>query len=988
MNSKKAQQDASIMGTNNSSIVSKRAVERLYYPEPHFFRYFVKKPQRRSPLINRGYWLRMQAVEHAVCQFLQVPTDKTKVVINLGDPLPFHFLSKHSNICDNAIFIDVDYPDLIKKKYDMLSQTSPLQQSLTGIDLNPNTEHVTFKSDQYVAIACDLRELEKLESTLERAIDLPNSWLYFTAEVSVTYMDIDAANNLFKWASKFQNAKFCLLEQFLPDGPENPFSKTMLKHFEKIQTPLKSVYTYMSLEDHRQRFLEAGWRSASIQNLWDLWQDESFLTAKQRTDLDQVEPFDEWEEFALFASHYFLLLAENIDHPLEANPSVEQLLSLSTIRINSSYRENPKLLGRRRYGAAIPFSSDLVGLHGGFGLKTRMNSIDFYTLSDKNTKPPRLNPSYIHPRMCHTIASLDNRFSLLVGGRESPEKAFADCWLYNGNAWSRVDDLPVGRYRHSAIAIRKSDGSPAVLVGGGKDSSGQILDDWLLWSASKGWEVLDVTGSKPTPRFGASMAIVGQHSGILTGGITKNGIVCPKHNIWNISWDGDRSSIHFSNFSLGLNESNAYENVISRFGSMLAWSRWGLLLVGGIGIHGVLTKDVEIICIDKGRLIESISEPSKSLPDVAIYQCVGAFEKRCRPLLIGHSISTSNLDAVQVLGGGAVCFSFGCSWNEGTWTLTDDQADSGKSWTLVSPEPTITSTDEDHPVQGLDTASTAGPVRFKVRRVRLASPRDFEKIIHESHPVILEGLCIGDCTKKWTINYLKQAVGIDKQVTVHEASAGQLDFQTKNFSYVVKPFGVFLDQISHAQGKQYQYMRSMASEQPAEQATRLIQDYPELAADFKLPPELERVSVHEHSSPLRISGPVTLWLHYDFPPGYTTSRLDAFARPPKVHPSLAHTHSYEASLSSGDVLFFPPLWAHTTSTTSGFSIGVNVFFRDLEKGYAAGRDVYANRDIQAYEKGRKDIDKMARAFQGIPVEMRRFYLERLADELRMKAKEN
>jgi tRNA wybutosine-synthesizing protein 4 len=42
--------------TNNSSIVSKRSVERLYFPnEPHFFRYFVKRPQRRSPLINRGY---------------------------------------------------------------------------------------------------------------------------------------------------------------------------------------------------------------------------------------------------------------------------------------------------------------------------------------------------------------------------------------------------------------------------------------------------------------------------------------------------------------------------------------------------------------------------------------------------------------------------------------------------------------------------------------------------------------------------------------------------------------------------------------------------------------------------------------------------------------------------------------------------------------------------------------------------------------------
>ena len=70
--------------TNSSSIVSKRSVERLYYSEPHFFRHFVKKPQRRSPLINRGYWLRMYAVEHFTKQFLEEPAAKRKVVLNLG----------------------------------------------------------------------------------------------------------------------------------------------------------------------------------------------------------------------------------------------------------------------------------------------------------------------------------------------------------------------------------------------------------------------------------------------------------------------------------------------------------------------------------------------------------------------------------------------------------------------------------------------------------------------------------------------------------------------------------------------------------------------------------------------------------------------------------------------------------------------------------------------------------------------------------------
>ena len=80
----KSVRDDNIMGTNNSSIVSKRSVERLYYSEPHYFRYFVKKPRRRSPLINRGYWLRMQAIDNAIRSFLKQNSPNKKLIINLG----------------------------------------------------------------------------------------------------------------------------------------------------------------------------------------------------------------------------------------------------------------------------------------------------------------------------------------------------------------------------------------------------------------------------------------------------------------------------------------------------------------------------------------------------------------------------------------------------------------------------------------------------------------------------------------------------------------------------------------------------------------------------------------------------------------------------------------------------------------------------------------------------------------------------------------
>lgn len=80
-----SERDDLIMDTNSSSIISKRSVEKLYYPnEPQYSRYFVKEFQRRSPLINRGYWLRMKAVDTVVRQFLEQDSGKRKVVINLG----------------------------------------------------------------------------------------------------------------------------------------------------------------------------------------------------------------------------------------------------------------------------------------------------------------------------------------------------------------------------------------------------------------------------------------------------------------------------------------------------------------------------------------------------------------------------------------------------------------------------------------------------------------------------------------------------------------------------------------------------------------------------------------------------------------------------------------------------------------------------------------------------------------------------------------
>lgn len=126
--------------------------------------------------------------------------------------------------------------------------------------------------------------------------------------------------------------------------------------------------------------------------------------------------------------------------------------------------------------------------------------------------------------------------------------------------------------------------------------------------------------------------------------------------------------------------------------------------------------------------------------------------------------------------------------------------------------------------------------------------------------------------------------------------------------------------------------------------------------------------------------------YLDVAPGASSSSINVFSADATAkHSLLRHAHPQQAILNPGDVLYIPPLWLHTALPTEKFSISINIFFRSLTTGYSLGRDVYGNRDVQAYENGRREIEKVSKAFDSLPGEMARFYLERLAGELAQKA---
>lgn len=933
--------------------------------------------------------------------------------VDSDDPLPFQFWNRYGLLSQKATFVDVDYPQLIEKKRDRMLTSKLLREALLKTRLRSSEQPVYLSSDQYLAVGCDLKDLDTLERVLKAEFDASKTSYLFVAEVSVTYMPVKDADALIQWASTLDDARFCILEQYLPQGPDHPFAKTMLSHFDKLQTSIKAVKLYSSLSEQSSRFLNRGWSALTVaRNLWDLWSDDDFTPPTVRRSLDFVEPFDEWEEFALFGAHYFLLVASNAEQRRSAETHLGQTATLNgcmtktdagTMALHSWKQSSNATATPRRFNAALALGKDTVVTHGGQGTRARLSDADFLQREDSNVEAFESPPATA--RMCHTITSMCDTEALLVGGRGSPAQALADCWHFHSGTWTKVDDLEMARYRHSAVSVvlGAQSQSSAVLVFGGRSSDGTALDDCILWTATDGWHSIPVDGPRPTARFSAAMSAMnsvlpGHGSwGLLTGGIGADGTVL--NDLW--EWTIDATPTPRLKFENRTNHilRDASTSAYARVGaSLVPWDD-SLLMIGGLPANGTHSLAEDFLLLkpeNKGITMEN-----------AVMQLPSTW-----PLLVGMGAVAVSRNEVVVTGGGAVCFSMGSFWNENPLTITGTSLVQGvRAWCCLPP-----------PFSGVaqakksETAPEKGHGKpknrmMKVRtteipRTEVKSGADFERLVASSKPAIIEGLDIGPCIDLWTLDYLREKMGPDRELVIHDCSSERMTFKDKNFQYVKKTVADFLDGI--AQGSQ-SYLRAVSSSQPNKLPTKLEDDFPTISADFRLPDVFDMVKASYHSSPLRISGPVSLWLHYDvlsnvlcqvrgsktlqlyppsdakyldFPPGGSSSNIDVLT---SRDPKLRFTHPHIARLNPGDVLFIPPMWSHTATPEQGVSVAVNVFWRGLDKGYAAGKDVYGNRDLQAYENGRRDVEKILKAFREVPPDIARFYLDRLAGEIQDKA---
>jgi tRNA wybutosine-synthesizing protein 4 len=553
----------------------------------------------------------------------------------------------------------------------------------------------------------------------------------------------------------------------------------MLRHFDNIKTPLHSVRKYPTVKHQEQRFAAAGWEDVRCWTHWQAWADDLFLNAETRRALDKIEPFDEWEEFALFASHYVLLLAAKSPTPVvvrDSMPSYDEsaLPPLTTAAITLS--GNPRGRGRRRFSAPMLFKSNMgepiIAHFLGAGQSGRLSSYDVFTIGGDSPSLGLL-PKGPASRQCYTLTSIGDGVFILAGGRTSPSAPLSDSWIFrpDENSWHRASDLPAPLYRHSATRLGSS---RFLLLMGGKVSSSSLFDGQLVRHPEHGWLECSVSSAfRPAATFGGLLvctpaSAVGSavFKGIYAGGLTADGLIPTEIVSWELDLSDSRKPlIRFEQLPILPSTcpvSSAVMSQLCRFGATSCQQNTSLLVVGGVAAGGLASWSQDILLVKLSNHWSDFSV--QSIHGVVPLHSEGL----PRRLFLGSSAVWSSNGSAVILGGGATIFSWGAVWNHGTWNLSFQEPlashpAADREWGFWQTVDVVSSSGPPASVIGAAIAQKSAPVVSTVPRVKLGSSAQFLEILRDAQPVILDGLTLGTCLEKWDNGYLLQRVGADRE---------------------------------------------------------------------------------------------------------------------------------------------------------------------------------------------------------------------------------
>ncbi|ORC92175.1 tRNA wybutosine-synthesizing protein 4 [Trypanosoma theileri] len=839
--------DSAVQRTNDDSVVSKRSAVYHRYIDDSYLRYFVRKLSRRSPLINRGYYLRMMVitdvVERCIHHLGNIKRNAHSIpiqVISLGagyDTLAFR-LKREEEKYTNVHFYEIDFPSVMRSKAELI-KAAPKGAFPEDVIAEPNKDLVMLHGKNYHAIGVDLRDTEKdfICKLKEASSDFsPHHPTLLYAECVMQYMPPAASSELIKRVvESFDTAIVVAYDQI---SPFDSFGEVMQNSLRGKASPLLGLLQFPDGASMIQRAVEQGMKEARFANFHDL--SRYYISGDEKQRVEALEPFDETEEWCEMCKHYGITMAcTSREIGLPSHPSFLSKEETETLTSTETTTEKSSLLsegmkisvrsekwptGRfgfegwgngQAYAEELPSGDVLIISFGGFSATKshqRINTVYVHSLRDGECKITLADASLAPPPLVfHSFTRIAPGMYVVMGGRTNPGDVKMDAYMLNLDlslqeqqqiqkphvvaVWSKLEqvcesgNLPVARYRHAAVAIpMKNNNFNTVEVQQQQEEE------------EKGNKVcgnIFVFGGRTAEGSllnDAWMAIVHTGKKIHWKRISLTGDIPPP------CCSSAVINLHVDNTVLitgGLVDGDCCED-----------SAWSVNCITGISQclpHAVVaprfSQSMSHVCIDGVERILVLGGSSchprgnQQQQEVAVLLDAITGEKvsvlslpvEC-PTWTRHCCVTLGEGVVAVLGGGFTCFSFGTFAAKPSLLFLGDHCHC--HWQMTNRQA------EKTPLSLLQ--NTSSPLfsfkRAAVEEQRFSKEAFLKLAQHPIKPVVFRKVNMGDCVHLWSDpDYLKKKEG-DTTVSVHVARETHLlDFVKKNFSFQHLPFSKLVD---------------------------------------------------------------------------------------------------------------------------------------------------------------------------------------------------
>lgn len=314
---------AAVADTSNTAAVSKRCAAQLGYIDDPFAEWFDRSRTRCAPIINRGTFVRVAAIDAVCDQFAPTETaDEGEVagrqILSLGAGLDTRAWRIRRAGRRLARYIEVDFAGVCARKRHLVRSHHARSSQAEG-GLPPLTEvaEVAPQGDADAAsaselaapadalVSADLSDLDSLRAALAEAHFDPSLPTLVLIECVLVYMAPEAGSALLSFLAGYLADAACLAYEMI--RPDDAFGRQMRSNLESRGLRIPGIDGCADTQAHEARFAACGWTGCQAVDMLHWY--ERVLPHGERQRVERLEWLDELEEWRLLLSHYCFVLA-------------------------------------------------------------------------------------------------------------------------------------------------------------------------------------------------------------------------------------------------------------------------------------------------------------------------------------------------------------------------------------------------------------------------------------------------------------------------------------------------------------------------------------------------------------------------------------------------------------------------------------------------------------------------------------------------------